>query len=302
MGNIISGSDNNLISNSELKNVIHNWAINDYDAGLSYGKNYTIKNLLKKRSCCTRNNNMVIALPNIDINNAAAPVKDGYYPVNIQIYDNPSDVKTANCNFINEATPNITTQQSFYQKIIQQNSNVAANPNCTALYTAGGSNTNLCGSVKSDRTYNYAGNLPRIAYGFYATDPNNLNSYNNYTDCNCQNSMLRDISHVEIISGAPNIGVKDTLVQSNDTYCTDCLTSGKCYIPSYQRSTSLCINLSSIKDAVAENNSNIKNNQECNTTNINQTSFSDFLSKNIVIISVVLILIVGLIIGAIVIF
>ncbi len=312
MGNIVSGNDNYL-KDTELKRIILDWARNDYDAGLSYGQaDYKLKNILQKRACCTRNNNMIIALPNVDIQNIDEPIKDGYYPVYINAFDNDKDINSTNCMFVNESTPNNSQEQLYYQTEITKVGHSAI-PACTTLYTSGSSNLNLCGSIKEERRLTYNNDISQTAYGYYAIRPDaikTLNSYNNYTDCNCQNSILKDMSNIVQKVGAPNVGLPETLAQSNDSYCTDCLTAGKCYIPSYQRISSLCINMSSITDAVAENNSNIINNQECSTNtdtgsgqNITTLNFlSQFFNKNITIISVVIVIIVAMIIGAVIIF
>lgn len=313
MGNIVSDTNFNL-KNSALKDVIQEWAINDYDAGLSYNKDYIIKELLKKRSCCTRNNNIIIALPIIE-NDTVNP---GYYPVNIKVFGSENDDNDKfitnskiNCLLVNKTPYDDLSDNpiSYYQSPFDKKQTSSANSACTAIYTNRNSGLNLCNSIKNERTINYSDDISKQSYGYYADLSQNLVLYNNYNDCNCQNSILKNIP-VEISSGVPNkpnVNMDEMLAQSIDYYCTSCLQEGKCYIPSYQVSESLCINLSNISNSVAENNSNIVNNQSCNNnldlpSSEGQSSIYKFFSDNIVSISITLVVIIILIIGAIIIF
>ena len=50
----------------------------------------------------------------------------------------------------------------------------------------------------------------------------------------------------------------ETIVQSNDIYCTTCSTAGKCYIGSDESVDTLCINYLDIESSLnAQDNSNI---------------------------------------------
>ena len=123
MGNIVS-NENYKLKNSELKNIIEDWALNNYDGGLNYNKNYNnpIKKLLQKRACCTRSENMVIALPDIDITNANnIQLNSGYFPVNIDVFDSPPSVN--NCDFNNEADPDNPVENYYHFSDISSRSN-----------------------------------------------------------------------------------------------------------------------------------------------------------------------------------
>jgi hypothetical protein len=275
MGNIVSDQNNQLI-NSQLKNIIENWALNNYDAGLSYGQNYEIKNLIKKRACCTRQTNMKIGLPDIDISNPNnIKINDGYIPININVFNNITDPTNSsqwdnNC-YLTDETELINGAVNYYQPPINKESATIANDYCTFLYTNSntsvGTNLNLCGSIRAERDLNYGNNTPQGSYGYYANsqqvnDTSNtqqfrtLETLNNYTDCNCLNSILRFLPNI-------NIQQMEQLVQSNDTYCSSCASEGICYIESDQKDQFLCINYLSVGQSVAENNSNIVFNQNC---------------------------------------
>jgi hypothetical protein len=272
MGNIVSDINNDLHINNKLSDFIKEWASNDYDAGLNYIKSQNhddIKFLLKKRACCTRNNNMIIALPIIEITNLTNPILPGYKPIKVKAFLEENDLTVdsfniTKCQFRNEATPNNPGNQQYYQTTVTPQT--PANSACSALYTSDG--VDLCGSVKNDRFNTYFNSRSKTAYGYYALDPKVLidNKYldnlNNYTDCNCKNSMLKGVN-IQLMDGSSNFGVEETAIQSIDQHCSRCLSGGKCYISTYERATLLCVNLATFKENTVENNSNIKNDQNC---------------------------------------
>jgi hypothetical protein len=287
MGNIVSDPiDNNLIQNTELKKIIEQWAMNDYDAGISWGKidihntPIRVKNLLKKRACCTRQTNMIIALPNVDIfSSGANSIKEGYKPVKIILFEDDAFVRNPDvCRFIDQSQPNDPRTYSYYQDVLVGNAGASAK--CKSLYEGGGTNLGLCNKIKTERISTYKGKPAQSAYGFYATNQqvikdNSLDLYNNYTDCNCLNSILRDINVPQVL-GFSNLNSLEQLVQSNDAYCTKCSSAGICYISSAQRVNSLCINISEIQNTLVENNSNLQNIQNCSMDNtIGDTSYVD---------------------------
>jgi hypothetical protein len=291
MGNIISDpNDNYLLANTQLRKIVEDWALNDYDAGLGYRRTdiynnqLVVKNVLRKRACCTRNTVMNIALPIVDINSINNPIKTGYQPIKIRVFedgaldkDNPVE-----CNFVDESQPGDKDSRgnyrkvSYLQKILQLNQ--GANAKCSSLYEDGGTNLGLCTKIKLERQVIY--NKPsQNAYGYYASNEqiikdNSLDSYNNYTDCNCKNSILRDII-LPTIAGYDNINSRETFVQSNDSYCSKCSAAGTCYISSSQRVSSLCINISEIQNSIADSSSNLQNIQSCNMSNTVNTPNSD---------------------------
>ena len=266
MGNIVT-SNYNLPGNSFLSELINKWAINDYDAGVNYKKTYTIKNLLKKRACCTKTKKQIIAFPDIQLNKPYdQQISNIYYPVNIKVFqdlDRLEDSTKNYCIFKNELLKD-DADYSFFQNPISKTSIGAANASCSTIYEGGGGNLDLCGLIKNERDMQHPSDLSKQSYGFYSINPNTLNSLNNYTDCNCRNSMLKQFP-VEIIENAPNVSdLGEMMAQSNDRYCSECARAGSCYIPANHTVESLCINIAKITDVVAENNSNVVNNQSCN--------------------------------------
>ena len=280
MGNIISNDSNNLIENTQLQKIITDWALNNYDAGLNYNNNNPnkqIKNLLKKRACCSNTSTMVIALPYFDIDDPNnIQVTEGYTPVNIKVFNDPPNKNL--CVISDEISAlqinpqdGSLSKPSYYQPIVDKTNNKAANNLCSVIYTSAGitgtTGYNLCNLIKKERQLNYPTDPQASAYGYYAsqsiiTDLNpsdqssTLEKYNNYTDCNCINSVLRD--NLKLPN---NI---ESIVQSNDRYCIDCRTEGKCYIRSDEGVQSICINYIDVKEIIAEDNSNIIFNQNCN--------------------------------------
>jgi hypothetical protein len=274
MGNIISNtSDHTLLnSNSVLKTIIENWALNDYDAGLNYNRAPTdgkVKELLKKRACCTQRKEMIIALPEIDTNHLKTPlsaaskslIKEGYYPVQIRVFDENETISSSLCKF--NDTKN--EEKDYFQQKVSKTTGVSANLSCAALYASGATDLKLCKKIKNENNLIYH-NASQGAYGYYAKE----NSYdtlvtnNNYLDCTCKNSTLQDVNIAsDNILLDTHINNNEILVQTNDSYCTNCSATGKCYIPSDQKVDSLCINIQNARNLVAEYNSNIMNTQSC---------------------------------------
>jgi hypothetical protein len=286
MGNIITGENYELNYNTALSELIHKWAITEYDAGLNYKKNYNIKNLLKKRSCCTRNKNMIIGFPNIDLNKSyEKQIDDIYYPINIKVFDDSvnllhSTVSPIECSFDDEYKK--TTNINYYQTPISTVLTGGANENCTIIYEQGFGRLNLCGNIKKEREIQHPTDLPKQSYGYYSNTPAILDSANNYTDCNCQNSILKNPKlGAELIETSGIIGeVGEMMAQLNDKFCIDGTRNGKCYIPSYHGVNMLCINMAAIKNIVTENNSNILNNQSCNVSQGSPTPTTSPISLN----------------------
>ena len=276
MGNIICDENLNTLKNDssidEINKIIRNWALNDYDAGLNYNKGVTIKNLLKKRACCTRNNNINISLPYF--NDTYDSLKEGYFSCKIDdiIGLNSNDLfDSSKCNFNPDFGKNIPVNY-FQVPISQLGGENRANENCTNIYSTNINSLNLCGSIKGEQDINYSNNRARKSYGYYGNDAVKLESFNSYRDCNCLNSVLREIKqdnldiNDEEISSLSNLNIYESLVQTNDAYCSKCATEGTCYIPSNQISRQLCVNIASLKDIITDNNSNVKNNQICSSS------------------------------------
>ncbi len=276
MGNIVSDpNDNQLILNSRLKNIISDWAKNDYDAGLSWGKisrdgttAIKIKNVLRKRACCTRQTVMNVALPIIDLNMGGSNlIKPGYTPVNIRVFSATEfNTNPGACLLMDESNPSDPSPEDYYQNFSADDLNLRNG--CISLYQSGATNLGLCKKIKEENRNTYNNDPLQSAYGYYASDrnvisDNSIDSYNNYTDCNCENSILRDVP-IDVL-GYSNISNREVFVQSNDSYCFSCSTNGRCFVYAKVSTTSLCINISNIKESIAENSSNITNIQSCNT-------------------------------------
>ncbi len=278
MGNIVSDpNDNQLIANTRIRDLITDWAKNDYDAGLSWRRTnidgstaIKLKNILQKRACCTRQAVMTIALPIIDLNSIGSNlIKPGYTPIKIRVFeDSEFNTNPNTCKFYVQNSPNEQNKVSYLQNFTAQNLNDVAV--CSALYQSGSVNLGLCKKIKDENKQLYA-DPSQQSYGYYATDrnvisDNSLDSYNNYTDCNCENSILRDIT-LPAINGLTNLNHKEVFVQSADNYCTTCSTNGRCYVYAKLVTNSVCINIADIKDTIAENSSSITNIQKCSVNN-----------------------------------
>jgi hypothetical protein len=176
MGNVITNEEEE-IKPSVLKNVIDEWAKNDYDAGLNYGKEIPIKKLLLKRACCIKSPHMKIALPTYDAEHDIMEI--GYTPVvikNIYIEQNHA----TQCNLSNEEGDN-----SNYAQPPDYNNNQSTTAACQALYQ--GNKFGLCENVMIDRSKQLTSDR-QIAYGRYPED----DALNVYSDCNCLTSVLRN--------------------------------------------------------------------------------------------------------------
>lgn len=264
MGNIVSDSntDYKLYNDKVLSTFIRDWAINDFDAGLNYGKDYQIKNLLKKRACCTQTKVMTVAFPFIEDN--SLNIKNHYFPVSINVFDDKDNLEN-NCAFINQASQ-INTTVTYYQDPIDIDNISSASINCSALYEKGSGKLNLCENIKKERESQHPGDLSKISYGHYSIEPDNLNKFNNYLDCTCENSIIKLLPEIEVYSNYSNIGnLNDQISQSNDKYCSVCARSGKCYVPTYLGINTLCLNLTRISD---NDKAHINNSQECSFKNI----------------------------------
>jgi hypothetical protein len=260
MGNIISDSNNYITQNTELKKLIENWALNDYDAGLNYNKTGTpIKNLLRKRACCTRNPTMTIALPNIDLTHSKL-IKEGYTPIKINVFNQSQlaslDIYSPLCKFPNE-NKSETGSFSYYQGILSKGTYV--NNACSAIYMDGTTDLNLCKKIKNENKSIYS-KTSQQAYGYYAEQPNNLTNYNNYYDCTCKNSILQDL---DLNVFETNVNNKEMIVQNNDSYCKTCSNGGRCFIETNQNAENICINMANVERLTAQGGSSINNVQNC---------------------------------------
>ncbi len=247
MGNIIVSENQTGLGYAKpttLGDLINTWAINDFDAGLGYNKpaNAQIKQLLKKRSCCTRNATMTIALPTIDLDKvpttipSATPptnsaeyynlIKDKYTALKVKIFDKESDFNDTNCTITNTYNKD---QESYLLPINFSLGNitdegavsvVSASYPCQALYstTIINDSTNIegvCDTIKKDR--GKQSNVETvIAYGVYEGDKESANAY---ADCNCYNSILRNNKKLLSESKSPLEIAKEEMAQIFDNRC-----------------------------------------------------------------------------------
>ncbi len=266
MGNILISEYSNNIKQSKIADVINEWALNDYDDGLTFNKENSPKlwnKLLQKRACCTNQSNMVLAFPYLikDSNNNIIDVadKDNPRPYMPLSFDINSDCKFPIDN---------SSYESTYKIQVKDNGSWSwLNNNCSVLYNGTSEfSTNIkgfCDHVKEDRKKNY--NQPnKIAYGQYNNDDND----NAYTDCNCNNSILRkyagdikmDIYNEDTGKLAPKLS-DDLIVQYLDGRCKNIQSYNK----TFERNISnLCIGTYNITNNAVSDGANINAGFECN--------------------------------------
>ena len=255
MGNIIT-NDNGTIIDSKLKDVIFDWAINDYDAGLNYKQTTKIRKLLLKRACCIKNPDMIIGLPKFTVDNNIIDVDaSNYSPITIENIYNEVNYDTR-CNNIDNAENADYRQPSGYEKpsLPENTSAVTMTHACKVLYEGETLNKGLCKNIKLDRE-KQSDDENVIAYGVYDDDTLNV-----YSDCNCLNSVLRNKNPKLFVNGVaqynPNI-----LAQMLDPKC-----STLDYVYNYKLETveNLCINANELPDMTISNNAKVTVSQNCN--------------------------------------
>lgn len=210
MGNIVV-SNSGSVKDSVLGDIINHWAINDYDAGL--GKvNSEIKQLLKKRACCTRQTDMKIALPTIDLTkDAPASFSNNYTNIKIKIFENDEELQN-NCN-INDV--DYIDDNDYKLPDNFASGGASATRACQTLYEGDGQYIiGLCDSIKEDRA-NQSDDKTIIAYGQYQDDRLNV-----YEDCNCLNSLLRTQLNIHSSTDGALELSPDEIVQQFDKRCT----------------------------------------------------------------------------------
>ncbi len=260
MGNVITNNDG-YVQDSVLGDIVNKWALNDYDAGLGYcdsnsdcKKIPVIKELLKKRACCIRQDVMSIALPNIDIDlkNKDNPIKDGYNVVHIRVFNDLTDLKH-NCTIENK------------KYLLPSNFDTSgAEGNCIALYEGDYPEIGLCASIKKDRQMQYD-NPYDVAYSIY---PENQQE-NVYSDCNCLNSMLRD--KPELFKSSYQLS-GDLIAQKFDNKCSNL---GNNVYKRTNVNVDLCVNIVNADNLSLADKSIINLKQSCNFNNTQDESVSN---------------------------
>jgi hypothetical protein len=249
MGNIIT-NDSGYIKQSQLANLINEWAKNDYDAGLGYNKDSSsqIKHLLKKRACCVRKNYMPIALPKINITDLINPLGDdyGYETVNIAIFADTNDM-TQNCRIDNSNYLLPATFNSEY---------ISTEGSCTLLYEGNSRNEGLCKNIKNERLKQTDSEF-KASYSIY----HDKQLENVYSDCNCLNSVFRKKKDLfkESYSVDENI-----IAQKFDRMCS---SLGDNVYKAKNFETNMCINIVDVNSMKSEDLSIINLNQNCSQQN-----------------------------------
>jgi hypothetical protein len=229
MGNIII-SDTGDIKQSKIGDLINDWAINEYDAGLSYNKNINkTKQLLKKRACCTRQTEMNIALPTIDLTkDGVNSFSNNYTKIKIKIFKDDIDLSN-NCKIDND---DYKLHDNF------GHGGYDATIACETLYEGDGFNQGLCNAIKEDRSKQSSDEYT-IAYGFpFNKDPNNI--LNVYKDCNCLNSIYRNNITIDSTTDGRLELNPDNIVQQFDVKCSS--VSDSAYKKTDITNERLCIN------------------------------------------------------------
>jgi hypothetical protein len=303
MGNIVS--DNGTLKDTSLKNLIDDWAKNDYDDGMTYdlGMNEydnkirtKLKNLLEKRARCTKQNKMNISLPEFTITTNGSAIMNNtdflYYPVNIEIVENLSDNKIMNDGDYN-----------FNQAKISAEFDFMPNPKCKLLYegdinaTTKNKEFGFCKHVEDEKVLMYnKGDITlnikqKIAYDDKA-----------YMDCNCMNTTFKHINDIDKqikfyekdtvtakqLDYGTDVGVSPYILAQNlDMKCTALGKSGQAYLPFYENLEG-CMQIDNIN--IFNNTAsdiNLVQNKTCNQTKISgapetkQANVNDAIKKQL---------------------
>ncbi len=265
MGNILISEYSNTIQQSKLGDLINEWALNDYDDGLKFNKLNSPKlwnKLLQKRACCTNQSNMTLAFPYlIKTNNnitdvATANSATPYAPLSFET--------NSDCKF---PIDNSSYESTYKIKVNDDNSWAWPNNNCSTLYNGTSEiSSNIkgfCDHIKEDRQKNYS-DPSKIAYGMYKNDDNN----NAYTDCNCNNSILRkyagdikmDIYNEDTGEIAPHLS-DDLIVQYLDGRCKNIQSYNKTFERNIKN---LCIGSYNITNNAVSDGASINVGFQCN--------------------------------------
>lgn len=173
MGNVVSNSTTGELVQGPVSDWISKWALNNYT--VSDSNNTTLyKNTLKKRSCCTNQQKIPIAIADAT-NNAIS---------NIAVLIDTGPINDSSCNNLSTSTQPTGGKYLFNSNT---NNNVVANNNSCGIFYQ-----NFAADLLEQRKINYS----KINDQLYGPLPDknsvsNTNVYNAYTDCNCQNSIFQ---------------------------------------------------------------------------------------------------------------
>jgi len=280
MGNIVSDQNYNL-KQTAISEFITDWAKYDFDNGLTYDDKTNTRykyEFLRKRGCCTRNNIMKIALPEVDDNNLVNDKKFEYTPINIllsQPYTKTPDLCLL-ADELQSTTQNQNPQKRDYLYNIDNNKMMTGA--CIWLYEGDTSTTqqkNLCDLVKDENNLMFT-DSDEINYGKYGTSSKTGNPTilldNVFFDCNCKNSVAYDSKYknlnVKYQDENGNTAKKinpDIAAQLFDLKCST-LTNN-----AYKKQlhdTPACIQINDFQDLTMDQ-SILKATNTCNVTEVN---------------------------------
>jgi hypothetical protein len=228
MGNIIvkpSDQTQTVLDDSTgIGKIIKKWALDNYDV--------KHKDLLLKRACCTRQQNMPITLPYIDadgnVNNDESNV------IYINLFKNSNELVSTCKTILGDDKYTYDYYKDGYR----------ASDTCKSVYLDIGNVNGLCTEIKNKRKLLYDDEF-MIAYG-----PDKLGSA--YPDCNCINSVYR--SYKQQVN---DINITPELLASLDPLCTN--NVGNTFKSAYIEPPT-CINLI---DGSINNNGSFNVHQSC---------------------------------------
>ncbi len=279
MGNIISQQQ--YIKSEILRAYVNDWAINNYNGGMDDVANpQTYKKLLKKRACCINQSSIPLSFPTTKMNNLNEIVgietsTNTITPVQITIFNSSSDINQQNCTF---------DTGNYYLKLGESGGFIPTGE-CKILYKGINENNGFCNRVKKDRQRVYSNKL-QVAYGPYTINQDGLNTNR---DCNCENSILRDVSLEENISNNSGTPIDDeVIVQNFDKRCT--LLGNNVYKFTNAKTSNLCVNITNIENSdisgtldAKSSCANSSNNPQ--SDNASPISLPSILTPNVMIIS-----------------
>lgn len=276
MGNIISDENYNL-KQLTINDFITDWAKHDFDNGLTYNTSNDIYKyeLLKKRGCCTQNNTMNIALP--EINSDGGINGDfNYTPVNI-LLSQPLTKEVANLCSLGDIHPSDSiTSVTKKDYLYNFDTNKKMTPACVDLYgdSVNSPSASFCKLVASENMLmfgNSSDSNMQLYYGKYGTISKNnrpdmlLN--NVFFDCNCKNSVAYGPAMKNVQIKLENTGTTavnpDIMAQLFDLRCST--LSNNAY-KQILHDTPACIQINDISNATIDSSSVLNVQNTCNVT------------------------------------
>jgi len=274
MGNIISTDNGTLDTRTDLGKFIRDYALNDYALDARQVEDPTtfldvnkrvlkpiVKNMLKKRACCTGQLKIGIPLPAID----PATFLLESVNVDIPIFEKDDDINQQNCTL-----PYRSGESRNYKYTTNDTSFIQSkDDSCVELYEQ-----QLCPSVRNIRDKNYTGRFDKL-YGPY--DDKVIGSFkkqNAFKDCNCENSFYKNLSATELDSVRTNKSQgqvsTDTMAQTLDLRCNG--LSLEAWKKTDSRMKSLCVNSISTGNISAKDEAKLSLNQSCSTNSKDPTA------------------------------